>query len=65
MCQSDMSVVQVMSFSEGGLAADRTPFFGLKTPPEVKRLVQVCKSLEQLTFRKILKGEWPSQAVSL
>lgn len=55
--EANMSVVQVMGYSEGGLAADRTPFFGLKTPPELKRLTQLCKSLEQPTFRKILKGE--------
>ncbi len=52
-----MSAVQVMSYSDGGLAADRTPFFGLKAPPEVKRLAQLCKGIEQATFRKILRGE--------
>ena len=51
-----MSFVQVISHTEGG-EVDRTPFFGLKAPLEVKKLAQLCKSLEQATFRKILKGE--------
>ena len=51
-----MSFTQVMAHSGGGLAADRTPFFGIKTPPEVKKLVQLSKSLDQGTFRKILRS---------
>ena len=51
-----MSVVQVMGQGGGGgYAADRTPFFGIKTPPEVKRLVHLTKTVERATFRKILK----------
>ena len=50
-----MSVVQVMGQGGGGYAADRTPFFGIKAPPEVKRLVHLSKTVEHATFRKILK----------
>ena len=50
-----MSMVQVISHSGGGLAADRTPFYGIKLPPEVKKLVQLSKKIEHGTIRKILK----------
>lgn len=52
-----MSMVQVMSHSGGGLAADRTPFYGIKLPPEVKKLVQLTKTVEHSTMKKILKGK--------
>lgn len=50
-----MSFVQVMSHSGGGLAADRTPFYGIKLPPEVKSLLQLSKKMEHATLRKVLK----------
>ena len=50
-----MSFVQVMSHSGGGLAADRTPFYGIKLPPEAKSLVQLSKKMEHATLRKVLK----------
>ena len=50
-----MSMIQVMSQSGGGLAADRTPFYGIKLPSEVKKLIQLSKSVEHSTIRKILK----------
>ena len=51
-----MSFVQVMSHSGGGLAADRTPFYGIKLPPEVKNLIQLSKKVDHATMRKVLKG---------
>lgn len=52
-----MSMVQVISHSGrgGGLAADRTPFYGIKLPSEVKKLVQLAKTVEHATVRKVLK----------
>ena len=52
-----MSFVQVMSHSGGGMAADRTPFYGIKLPPEVKSLVQLSKKVEHSTMRKVLKSK--------
>lgn len=40
----------------GGYASDRTPFFGLKVPLEVKKLAQLAKSADQGTLRAVLKG---------
>jgi len=37
------------------LAADRTPFYGIKLPDEVKKSVPILKHLDQEIFRKILK----------
>lgn len=39
----------------GNLAADRTPFYGVKLPDEVKKSITILKHLEQEIFRKILK----------
>ncbi len=51
-----MSMIQVISHSgQGGTAADRTPFYGIKLPPEVKKLVQLSKAVDHATVRKILK----------
>lgn len=52
-----MSVVQVMGGGRAGsnLAADRTPFYGVKLPDEVKKSIAILKQLDQDVFRKILK----------
>lgn len=50
-----MSFIQVMSHS-GGLASDRTPFYGAKLPVEIKKLVQLAKAMERNVTRQILKG---------
>lgn len=52
-----MSFVQVMSHSGGGLGSDRTPFYGIKLPVEVKNLVKLCKTVERDTMREVLKGK--------
>lgn len=52
-----MSAVQVMAQSGVGGAADRTPFFGIKAPQELKKLVQVSKTLDAAIFKKIVKCE--------
>ena len=54
--QKEMSFVQVMSHSGGSLASDRTPFYGIKLPPEVKSTIKLCKTVEHGTVREILKG---------
>ena len=51
-----MAAVQVMAHSGGGYATDRTPFFGIRVPPEVKKLIQLSKTVDQATFKKILKS---------
>ena len=40
------------------MAADRTPFYGIKLPPEVKSLVQLSKKVEHATMRKVLKSKF-------
>ena len=50
-----MSAVQVMSQSGAGVAADRTPFFGNKTPLELKKLVQLSKTLDLAVFKNVVK----------
>ncbi len=50
-----MSMIQVISHSGSGIAADRTPFYGIKLPSEVKKLVQLSKTVDHATLRKILK----------
>ena len=52
---SKMSAVQVMAQSGAGVAADRTPFFGIKTPLELKRLVQLSKTMDLPLFKEIVK----------
>lgn len=53
-----MSAVQVMAQSGlGGGAADRTPFFGIKTPLELKKMIQLTKNLDMALFKKIVKCE--------
>lgn len=52
-----MSFVQVMSHSGGGLGSDRTPFYGIRLPAEVKSMIKLCKSIEHSKMREILKGE--------
>ena len=50
-----MTAVQVMAQSGAGGAADRTPFFGIKTPLELKKLVQLSKTLDAAVFKKIVQ----------
>ena len=50
-----MSAVQVMVQSAVGVAADRTPFFGVKTPLELKRLVQLSKTVDASLIKEIVK----------
>ena len=52
-----MSFVQVMSHSGGNFGSDRTPFYGIKLPVEVKKLVMLSKTIEHATMREVLKGE--------
>lgn len=52
-----MSAVQVMAQSGVGGAADRTPFFGIKVPQGLKKMVQVSKTLDGANFKKIVKCE--------
>ena len=50
-----MSAIQVMAQSGAGGAADRTPFFGIKPPLELKKTVQLSKTLDMTVFKKIVK----------
>ena len=50
-------MVQVMGGGGGGYAGDRTPFFGLKIPPEVRKLAQLASATDQDTLRALLKGK--------
>lgn len=50
-----MSAVQVMAQSGAGVAADRTPFFGIKAPAELKKLIQLSKTLDISVFKKVVK----------
>lgn len=53
-----MSAVQVMAQSGvGGAAADRTPFFGIKVPQELKRTIQLAKNMDASLFKKIVQCE--------
>lgn len=45
-----------MSHSGGSLGSDRTPFYGIKLPPEAKSLIKLCKTVEHATMRQVLKG---------
>ena len=54
-----MSAVQVMAQSGAGAAADRTPFFGIKTPLELKKLIQLAKTLDISVFKKVVKCKSP------
>lgn len=56
-CVVIMSFVQVMSHSGGGLGSDRTPFYGIKVPAEVKSLAKLCKTLEHGLLKQVLKGQ--------
>ncbi len=60
--QLKMSMIQVISHSAsgGGIAVDRTPFYGIKLPSEVKKLIQLSKTVEHATMRKILKCSYTS-----
>ena len=48
-----------MAQSGAGAAADRTPFFGIKTPLELKKLIQLAKTLDISVFKKVVKCKSP------
>jgi hypothetical protein len=52
-----MSFVQVMSHS-GGMGSDRTPFYGIKMPLEVKNMVKLSKTVDRGILKEVLKGMW-------
>ena len=52
-----MSAVQVMTQSAVGGAADRTPFFGIKVPHELRKTIQLAKNLDTALFKNIVKCE--------
>lgn len=58
-----MSFVQVMSHS-GGMGTDRTPFYGIKLPLEVKNLVKLCKTVDRSTMKEVLKGRTGKQGIA-
>ena len=53
-----MSFVQVRERSGSGLStgtADRTPFYGIRIPDEVKGMLKAIKGKDGETIKKILK----------
>ncbi|CAI8051104.1 COMM domain-containing protein 5 [Geodia barretti] len=50
-----MSAVQVMAQSGAGGAADRTPFYGIKVPQELRKTVQLAKNMDTALFKKIVQ----------
>ena len=53
-----MSFVQVRERSSSGLStgtADRTPFYGIRIPDEVKGMLKAIKGKDGETIKKILK----------
>ena len=55
--EEKMSAVQVMAQSAVGGAADRTPFFGIKVPQELRKTIQLAKNLDTALFKNIVKCE--------
>lgn len=49
-----MSIIQVTG-SSGRIAVDRTPFYGTRVPPEIKKLSKPLAKLDKQTFRKMLQ----------
>jgi len=49
-----MSIMQVKG-AGGTYAMDRTAFYGVRVPPEIKVMVKPLKKIDKPTFRKILK----------
>ena len=52
-----MSAVQVMAQIGVGGAADRTPFYGIKVPQELRKTVQLAKNMDTALFKKIVQCE--------
>lgn len=52
-----MSIIQVTG-SSGRIAVDRTPFYGTRVPPEIKKLSKPLAKLDKQTFRKMLQCEF-------
>ena len=42
----------------GGAAVDRTPFFGIKAPQELRKTVQLAKNMDTALFKKIVQCEF-------
>ncbi|ESO93858.1 hypothetical protein LOTGIDRAFT_228614 [Lottia gigantea] len=49
-----MSIIQVKG-SGKSVAPDRTPFFGVRVPKEIKSMIKPISKIEQDLFRKLLK----------
>ena len=56
--RTKMSAVQVMAQSGAGGAADRTPFYGIKVPQELRKTVQLAKNMDTTLFKKIVQCEF-------
>lgn len=50
-------MVQVMAQAQGGLGADRTPFYGGRVPDDIKKMVKCVDVVGKATFRKLLQGK--------
>lgn len=50
-----MSIIQVTG-SGGSAGADRTPFYGVRVPAEIKSMAKPLSKLEKSSFRKILQS---------
>lgn len=42
------------------MGTDRTPFYGIKLPAEVKKLIQLSKSTEHAILKAVLKSRYTS-----
>ena len=54
-----MSIIQVTG-SGGSAGADRTPFYGVRVPTEIKVMAKPLSKLEKSSFRKILQCKRPA-----
>lgn len=50
-----MSIIHVVGGSGGGTLTDRTPFFGVRVPEEVKGMAKCLKQMDKATLRKMLQ----------
>eukprot|EP00117_Sycon_ciliatum_P003730 scpid100159/ scgid8396/ COMM domain-containing protein 5; Hypertension-related calcium-regulated gene protein len=51
-----MSMVQVMSQTQsGGPRADRTPFYGMRIPEDLKKMIKPANNLDKAVFRQLLQ----------
>ena len=51
-----MSIIQVTG-SGGSSGADRTPFYGVRVPTEVKTMIKPLSKFEKSSFRKLLQSK--------